>query len=121
MMKLLLLPLLAGLWSCSAFTAVSHVRTAHRAIGGGSVHLAATPSNDDVSPDNEASTAVQPSSRKEVSRRSAVGRAAAAAALTVGVASPDGAEAFQASLDDQVKAIENANYMVSFGFLFVHG
>lgn len=113
MMKLLLLPLLAGLWSCSAFTPVSHVPITHRIIGHGSAHLAAASSNDDVSPD-EASTSVQLNSRMEVSRRSAVGRAAAAAALTAGVASPDSAEAYVAALDKQVKAIEEANYMVSY-------
>ena len=107
MIPLLLLPLLANLWSCSAFSPAPHPHISHRSIDTSSF-LAAS-NNDEVwSEESE-----QVDRKPEVSRRSAVGRAAVAAALTTGVVSPDAAKAYDVPIMDQVRAIENANYMVS--------
>lgn len=103
MKSILVVPLLAGLWSCSAFSPAPPTIVAHRFIYASTILFAA----DDLTEPEQTVT------QQQVSRRSAMGRAAAAAALTAGVASPDDAQAYGASLDEQVRAIENANYMVS--------
>ena len=95
----------ASALSCEAFTAVP------------SPHISAIRSTTIFSATDEAADE-QSFTPEQVSRRSFT--SAAAVALSVGVAgmvtAPGYAEAYQtqAPLDKQVKAIETANYMVSF-------
>lgn len=102
--SLALLATAAGILSCDAFTTTSLFRASY-------VRSTAIFSTADESA-NEQSFAPD-----QVSRRTFT--SSAAAALSVGIAgmvtAPGYAEAYQAPLDAQVKAIETANYMVSCG------
>ena len=101
---LALLATATGILSCDAFTITSLSRTSHVRP------MAIFSTADEFA--NEQSFAPD-----QVSRRTFT--STAAATLGVGIAgmvtAPGYAEAYQAPLDAQVKAIESANYMVSFG------
>ena len=100
--SLALLATATGVLSCEAFTAVSKPQLSAPSRSASILHVSA------------ADEAAEEQSFQQVSRRSFT--SAAAAALSVGVAgmvtAPGYAEAYQAPLDKQVKAIESANYMV---------
>ena len=103
--SLALLATAAGALSCEAFTAVPKPQISTTSRTASILHVSAA----DEAADKEQSFAPE-----QLSRRSFT--SAAAAALSVGVAgmatAPGYAEAYQAPLDKQVKAIESANYMV---------
>ena len=102
--SLALLATAAGALSCEAFTAAPKPQISTPSRSASILHLYAA----------DEAAAEQSFAPEQVSRRSFT--SAAAAALSVGVAgmvtAPGYAEAYQAPLDKQVKAIESANYMV---------
>ena len=100
--SLALLATAAGILSCDAFTTTSLFRAS-------SVRSTAIFSTADEYA-NEQSFAPD-----QVSRRTFTSSAAQSVGIAGMVTAPGYAEAYQAPLDAQVKAIETANYMVSCG------